>query len=868
MNRVGAGGAITLALALIAIFLYAADPPPARATHNCATAGSPAGPFNLQAYEAADWRNTYARTLELAAFNQLLPDYPSFALPRTETGPRSAGSGTTANPYVPPNILKAIAWIESAWQMASNAVTYGEIGPPMLSHSCAYGLMQIVSGMENTGSPPSLDQLSTGSHYGFNIARGARILTDKWNAAPDFRPIVGNRAGSQVESWYYAIWSYNGFSFTNHPANTSYLPTRGVFRCDGTQPYNGFPYQELVLGCLANPPRVMGTPLWQSVPVTLPNLSQPAFSLSAWNACSVNRQCAGMDLPAPTSPHTDPTAATVNRNSALGTPRLLLSTGQISLVTIPPVVNTPGSLGIVNTGTGPLSWRISSSASWLNPAIQGIALGTNLGSRPSSVTVQANPQGLAPGKYSATLTVDSLWAAGSPARVTVTLYNYPDGTLLRGSTGTVYVVQGGIKRGIPNATTLEALGFDWSDVLTIPDSVLGSLPSGEPLLDVLADGNLLRGTGPEVYVMQGGARRHITSPAALSGCGYDWDAVRVIPDFRLDRIPSGGALSGPPCPHLRLADGTLVRATAPGIFVMMGGIKRHLPNPVTFEAEGFLWGNVNPIPDSSLDSILSGDAVLDALAGGNLLRGTGPEVYVVDGGAKRHVINPTVLAGCGYGWDAVRIIPNARLNTIPTGSPLAGPPCPHLVPPSGTLVRGGGPEVYLMEGGLKRHIPNLVTFEAGGLLWGNVNNIPDSALNTIPTGDALLDALADGNLLRGTGPEVYVMEIGAKRHVISPTVLSDCGYGWDAVRVIPNAYLNAIAAGSPLSGPPCPHVLPPDGSLVKGRGPEVYVMEGGLKRHIPDLATFAAMGFLWGNLNNIPDSVLDSIPTGEPLPIV
>ncbi len=173
-----------------------------------------------------------------------------------------------------------------------------------------------------------------------------------------------------------------------------------------------------------------------------------------------------------------------------------------------------------------------------------------------------------------------------------------------------------------------------------------------------------------------------------------------------------------------------------------------------------------------------------------------------------------------------------------------------------------------MQGGLKRHIPNPVTFEASGLLWGNVNVIADSALDSIPTGDALLDALADGNLLEGSGPEVYAMEGGAKRHVTSPTVLSDCGYGWDAVRLIPNVSLNALATGAPLSGPPCPHVLPPDGSLVKGSGPEVYVMEGGLKRHIPDLATFAAMGFLWGNLNNIPDSVLNSITTGEPLPIV
>jgi hypothetical protein len=170
-----------------------------------------------------------------------------------------------------------------------------------------------------------------------------------------------------------------------------------------------------------------------------------------------------------------------------------------------------------------------------------------------------------------------------------------------------------------------------------------------------------------------------------------------------------------------------------------------------------------------------------------------------------------------------------------------------------------------MQGGLKRHIPNPVTFEASGLLWGNVNVIADSALNSIPTGDALLDALADGNLLRGTGPEVYVMQGAAKRHVTSPTVLSDCAYGWDAVRVIPNVSLNAIATGTPLSGPPCPHVLPPDGSLVKGSGPEVYVMEGGVKRHVPNPATFAGMGFLWGNVNLLPDSVLSAIPSGVSL---
>jgi len=61
-------------LALLAIAAGpAAGPEPASAHHLCGNTGSPYGAFDLQTYEAADYRNTYARTMELSGFNQLLP---------------------------------------------------------------------------------------------------------------------------------------------------------------------------------------------------------------------------------------------------------------------------------------------------------------------------------------------------------------------------------------------------------------------------------------------------------------------------------------------------------------------------------------------------------------------------------------------------------------------------------------------------------------------------------------------------------------------------------------------------------------------------------------------------------------------------
>ena len=304
MNRIGAWGTIPLALALIAVFLYADNPPAAQASHLCGNTGSLQGAFDLETYEAADWRTTYSQAFALAGFNRLFPDVSGgFALPSLETGDRSAGSSQLRDPYIPPTLLKAIAWIESNWSQADLSVPYGAVGPVLVSHDCGYGLMQITTGMQNVSGVPTIGQAMIGGHYAFNIARGARILADKWNAAPEYRPIAGNRDPLVIENWYYAVWSYNGFTFKNHPLNSAYSLPRPAYRCDGTQSRSNYPYQELVFGCIANPPVVGGQALWNPLVVPLPNLSDPAFSLGAWDACSINRACAAMDLTIPNPSH-------------------------------------------------------------------------------------------------------------------------------------------------------------------------------------------------------------------------------------------------------------------------------------------------------------------------------------------------------------------------------------------------------------------------------------------------------------------------------------------------------------------------------------------------------------------------------------
>jgi len=386
---------VAVAVALgAAVFLYLAPGgSPALASHSCPNTGSPFGPFEIETYEAADYRDVYARTFELAAFNQLFPEHGGFATSNLETGDRAAGSGQVVEPYIPPVLLKSMGFLESGWAQASYVplVDYGEVGPVLSSHDCGYGIMQITSGMQNISGVPNLDQAMIGSHFGFNIARGAAILAGKWNLSPEVRPIVGARDPAVIEDWYYALWGYNGFAFSNHPLNPAYQPTRVEFSCGAADDGFGhdrtqYPYQELVLGCAQRPPLRVGEQLWEPQEVHLPDLADPAFAdplkIENWIPCSYSLDCAAMDIPTPNTNHEDPTVL----------------------------------------ASGLLGFQVLTNAPWLKVAMPvGVALGDDLGGDVGTVRLTVDTAGLTPGSYSGAVTVNSLYPAGTPHTFVVDL---------------------------------------------------------------------------------------------------------------------------------------------------------------------------------------------------------------------------------------------------------------------------------------------------------------------------------------------------------------------------------------------------------------------------------------------------------------
>lgn len=143
---------------------------------------------------------------------------------------------------IPSVILMGIAYTESAWKQ------FDVLGNPVIhtnmDGSFDIGIMQI-----NSTGRSDIELLKTDIFY--NIEIGAKILDGKWRITPG----IGDRDRNILENWYYAIWAYNGFSYTNHPANPL-----------------GRRYQEKVLDNIA---RLIigddGQPLWMPIAISRPD---------------------------------------------------------------------------------------------------------------------------------------------------------------------------------------------------------------------------------------------------------------------------------------------------------------------------------------------------------------------------------------------------------------------------------------------------------------------------------------------------------------------------------------------------------------------------------------------------------------------
>ncbi|MPZ97763.1 MAG: hypothetical protein GEU80_00255 [Dehalococcoidia bacterium] len=392
-----------------------------------------------ETYEADSGRSAYLLSVDAAAADLLFPGDSYFGLPAIEAGGRN--DRIQGPRRIPPQLLRAIGWVESDLTMASRSVRFESIGAALVSFDCGHGVMQVTSGMTlplGDGDRPSGRQTSVATHYAYNIARGAAILAEKWNQAPEIRPIVGTDTGSDpnvLENWYYAVWAYNGFTGpgsnqSNHPLDPSLGSwPRSEYRCDGTQSRNRYPYQEMVWGCVSNPPSRDGRVLWAAVDISYPDFTSPRF-FDALAPANFSFPYSAMDIPTPQPAHVaQPSlvdAGAVAR--LLGTPRLDVTSTPITIRTAGAPQQQTFTVPVRNAGGGILSWQATSSANFivLSPPA-GAAVGPDIrctsGGCPSGqLTVTVNPTLLPAARQSGTITISSPNGAGPPVTIRVEVF--------------------------------------------------------------------------------------------------------------------------------------------------------------------------------------------------------------------------------------------------------------------------------------------------------------------------------------------------------------------------------------------------------------------------------------------------------------
>jgi len=117
---------------------------------------------------------------------------------------------------------------------------------------------------------------------------------------------------------------------------------------------------------------------------------------------------------------------------------------------------------------------------------------------------------------------------------------------------------------------------------------------------------------------------------------------------------------------------------------------------------------------------------------------------------------------------------------------------------------------------------------------------------------------SDGTLVKSyTRKRVYLIEQNKRRPILSEKLFNLRKFDWSKLQFLSDRDLAAYSLSSPLTYP--------DGALIKGDGPEVYLIEKGQRKHISSAILFNKMGFKWADVINISQSELLIHPLAEKL---
>jgi len=262
---------------------------------------------------------------------------------------------------------------------------------------------------------------------------------------------------------------------------------------------------------------------------------------------------------------------------------------------------------------------------------------------------------------------------------------------------------------------------------------------------------------------------------------------------------------------------------------------------------------------------------------GDLIRTKGDsKVYLVQGqqqsgqplgNQKRVIANEQVFNQMGFKWSDVKEIDYQDVMLLPEGKPIWSKEIIASFP-EGALIRlRGKTQTYVVQGGRKCFIPDPETFQSRGYTWDQVMEVDQATLDSIITGIPI-QSVKPPYQYTPPGSQPGVQPLPPPPPVGSPPPYQPQSYPPPPSSWLPQPYGSSTTQPGTGSTPyqTQPQSFFPDGTLIKGSGPDIYLIQNGVKRLIPNMETFNAMGFNWNNIINVDDQGLGNIPIGIPIP--
>lgn len=279
-------------------------------------------------------------------------------------------------------------------------------------------------------------------------------------------------------------------------------------------------------------------------------------------------------------------------------------------------------------------------------------------------------------------------------------------------------------------------------------------------------------------------------------------------------------------------DGDLVQATGDSkVYLIEGSLKRHVVNADTFSNWGFNAGMIRRISRAELNGHPTGPVLTRLIQWG----GT---VYFVENGQKRYVPSASSLSFYGITFASLTDVNTSTFDRLPTGSELSSPRTVRIPKDN---------KVYFLEDGVRRPFANDETMWA----WGYSREAtPESAAaKSIPVGQTLTNIVEnDGN--------VYAVENGKRRHVISDSAVLTNGYKWENVVHINGSTRDTLSQDNPIR----PH------ALIRATGEsQVWFMDADVRHLVPDEATMNAWGYSTSQIVDLPRSIVYKYSEGSKL---